>query len=121
MAEPFDATWITGIGSAAVSIVVDKVDNQAVVTLNGQVLRVLEGPKNFQSYEENITNELRNDRPNVLVVTVANYSAKKESFNPANLSGKLNVGGDEINLSVTSGNASRPQGIFAQQVVILER
>lgn len=107
------------IGNAGVTITIDAVDNHAIVALNGVQLKELKGPPGFQTYSENITTKLEDDRPNVLVVTLANLHGS--GFNPANISGKVDIGSEEVNISETSGNQSVAQGIFSQTMLIIEK
>ncbi len=118
----------TGIGNSSVVVTIDKVHNSAVVSLNGVELAELEtnfytNPPTFQTYTENITNKLQSGCPNVLVITLANHDLPghdlpRSVVNRTHISGKVNVGSEEINISAT-GNA--PQGIFSQTTIILEK
>jgi len=107
----------TGIGNAAVSINVNQVDNELLIALNGTQIARLTGPGN-PVYQENLSQYILAGRPNVLVLTLANFSGG--GFNPATCQAVLNVGNEEINLGVGSvGNA--PEGVYAQSIIILER
>lgn len=106
----------TGIGNSGVSIVIDYVDNQVLVALNGVQLAEITGPGS-QIYSENITGRLEDGRPNILTITLTNFFFN--GTNPVGISGRVNVGSEEINLGQSSGNAA--QGIFSQTMIILEK
>ena len=106
------------IANAAVSLSVTHVDNQVTVALNGVEIAQLTGPPGFQQFQENLSGQIVAGRPNVLVVTLVNFAGG--GFNPAAIQAVLNVGGEEINLSASSGQ-SVAQGLFAQFIIILQR
>ena len=105
-------------GSLVVNI--SEVDNEATIVLNGNLVQKCVGPKGFLGYEDNFRGRLRSGRPNILVITLANYktTSQKGGPNPTSMKGKVVIGEDDYNISVVENEKN--QGIRAQFVFVID-